>query len=181
MYSAGFLDHIMEEGGAEAPKMVDRKKVRKLYETKFPEFLRLVGSAAYSTKDKIGDVDLVSTSTLDKVLKWFEERYTVESVQKLGNRIMTMSVRLLSKEPTKVNVWYSTKEELPFMLFAYSYPRQFVIAMRRKFKSMGWRLSQYDLKDKGGERKTVKYIQDIFKLAKIEYRTPAEEGEKLNL
>lgn len=179
MYSAGFLEDLMTTEGGDA-KLLNKEKVRDFVADKFPDFMRLVGSAKYSTKRFIGDIDLVTTRGLDKTYKWFEENLDIQEVTKLGSRVMTLTIKM-NGHPAKVNVWYSTKEELPYMLLAYSYPKRFNIAIRRKLKKLGYRLNQYGLKDSKGQPVKVRYMSEIFKYAQIDPRTPEEEGKKLGV
>ena len=177
MYNSEFIDSMTDSPTGGDDKDVNREDFLKEFKT-FPKYFKLVGSGRYSHKKFIGDVDLISLKPLGIPYKWISDHYDVIDVVKLGKRILTLTVKMMDI-PIKINVWYSTREELPTMIMAYAYPRQFVIAVRRKLKNKGYKLSQLDL-TKGGEKVEIASIKEIFELAEISFRSPENEGKKLN-
>lgn len=76
-----------------------------------------------------------------------------------------------------MNFWVSSRENIPFFILAYGYPRGFTIAIKKKLKDMGYHLSQYGLFDSIGNR-LDKTMGDVFDILGLEFRTPEEEYYK---
>jgi hypothetical protein len=142
-----------------------------------PKYLKVVGSTARG-KDKPNDLDLLSVDKpLDQVLKYLQDHFNISQVNRKGDKILTVHMRH-GKNTHKLNIWFTPKKDLPFMLLSYSYPKQFNIAMRKKAKTLGLTLNQYGL-FKGDHKLPVNTIKGVFKKLKIAYRTPKAEEKKL--
>jgi len=76
-----------------------------------------------------------------------------------------------------MNFWLSSKEDVPFFILAYGYPRGFAIAIKKQVKDRGYHLSQYGLFDNKGKKLDASIIK-VFEILGIPFRTPAEEYNK---
>ena len=148
----------------------------KTFAKKLPNHFYVVGSVIREKKNP-QDLDLICLHDLKEDYKWFQKHYKVSKPLRLGKEILTFKLKLNNK-PLKINIWHATKENLPFMGLAYSFPRVFNIALRRKAKTMGYLLNQYGL-FKNNKKIPVKNIKAIFRILKIKYRSPAQEEKKL--
>ena len=147
-------------------KLAEAKKLISL----FPRYLIPVGSVIRNKKNP-SDLDFVTLKPLDKVLKWFTLHTDIISINEYGDKLLHFII-----DPyLKINIWKSTKEELPYMLFSYSYPGPFNLHIRKKAKNLGLTLSQYGLFDASNNLIKIKSFKDIFNILDIPFRTPAEE------
>lgn len=139
---------------------------------KFPNYLKVVGSTG---RKKIGakDIDLISVNKeLPKVYDYFKKKFKNIIVNRFGKKMMSITA-----DGQKYDVWYSSKEDLPFMLLAYSYPSGFNIGLRKKAKNLGYKLTQYGL-FKDNIKLPIKTIKGIFKKLGVIYRSPQEQELK---
>ena len=148
----------------------------KNFAKKLPNHFYVVGSVVREKKNP-HDLDLICLHDLKEDYKWFQKHYEVSKPLRLGKEILTFKLKLNGK-PLKINIWHGTKENLLFMGLAYSYPRVFNIALRKKAKTMGYLLNQNGLY-KNNKKVPVKNIKMLFRILKIDYRTPAQEEKKL--
>jgi hypothetical protein len=167
-----------------------------------PKKFHIVGSIAYR-KPFVNDIDLVTTIPLKSIRYHLPSYLESEGIHilpkdtkkkdKTGDREYFFRIEHEGSE-IKVNIWFAKQtkdhDELPFMLLARSYPKQFEKALREKAKSLGYKLNEKGLYHIKGEDKgkavatfTSKNIKDIFKEFDkrgfdIPYRTPEEEYHK---
>lgn len=169
-----FLDNNIE--GAGIPLSDAEKFVNKL-----PKYILPAGSVVYK-KENLGDIDLITTKPIEETYEYFKKNY--ENIKEIECKTKKCFFKIhIDDKPVELNIWYATKEELPYMIFGRSYPTKFNIKVRSAVKRKGYTLSDYDLRDKSGKHVNMKTSKDFFKFFKkiglnIPYRTPKEEYDK---
>lgn len=143
----------------------------------FPKYLYPVGSFIRKEPNP-NDLDMISTKSLDEVLDFFENYYDVLDIPREGKKIATIIIKI-GKERLKLNIWKADKETLPFFKLSYSYPRNFIIGLRRKAKTHGYLLNDNGLFKNKKRVPGIKNEKDIFRFLDVTYRTPAAEYKKL--
>lgn len=127
------------------------------------------------------DLDIVTTMKIPELLKFINKTIPIDKVLRQGTKMLAIQIHL-NGHPFKIDFWHGTPAQLPYLWLGYAYPRNFQIGLRRKAKSMGYKLSQYDFKDNYGRKIHVKNFRrpiEIFEALGIPYRTPQAEFKKL--
>jgi DNA polymerase (family X) len=135
-----------------------------------------VGSVA-SKQPIINDLDFITIKPLDAVAEVFKQYFpTTWRDSSQGDKRFDY-YPIINDKKLVINIWHAKPNELNTFYFAYGYPRQFVIAMRKKALEMGYKLNQYGiyLNDK---KIIAKSVEDIFKLLDLPFRTPEQEYKK---
>lgn len=120
------------------------------------------------------DMDIVTTNNINDVIDWFDSNIGDVFIKKKGPKIADFDTKYNNKF-IRINIFKGTNEELPYLLFSYSYPKEFNISLRKKAKNYGLKLSQYGFYDKQGKLIKINEFNDVFKILDVEFRTPEEE------
>ena len=127
---------------ADKMTLAEAKKITK----KLPKNKNLlpVGSVA-SEQPYPQDLDFLTMENLSDLYKLFVKKYPIVWKKvRLGQKRFDYYPIIDSKKIV-INIWKVTDENLPFMYLAYGYPRGFSIALKKKAKNMGYKLSSYGL------------------------------------
>lgn len=124
--------------------------------------------------DPIGDIDLLTTSNLKTIMKYFKDNFNVSDIFSEGAKKIDFYIDYKDKH-VQVNIWKGTKKQLPIMYFNYAYPKAFTIAMKKKFADKDYTLGTYELKDNKGKEIKINDYLDVFKYLDIAPRTPKEQ------
>lgn len=150
--------------------------------SKLPSYFIPVGSIIRNKKNP-KDIDLISKKPLSEVKKYFDKYEQYKHAPNEGDKIQTYYVKD-NQNRIVINIWYGTKEELPYLILSRSYPKKFNIKVRNGLKKHGYKLTDYGLYDKNGKLIKAKNYKDIFKiinkkkLLNLPYRTPEQEELK---
>jgi DNA polymerase/3'-5' exonuclease PolX len=147
-----------------------------------PEYFIPVGS--YLSHQPVqNDLDFIITDphNLIEIRKMMEHRFPETWLLTKGGRGL-VSRRLdyfpvIHGKKLVMNFWYAKKDEVPFFILAYGYPRGFSIAIKKQIKDKGYHLSQYGLFDSKGNKLKAS-LADVFDILGLPIRTPREEYEK---
>jgi len=132
-----------------------------------------VGSVA-SKQPIVNDLDFITTVPLIKYHNEFINKYPkIWRPVSIGEKRFDYYPQFGDKKLV-INIWFAEPNELPTFYFAYGYPRQFVIAMRKKAKEMGYTLNQYGIYQ-NGEKIIINNVKNIFNILDLPFRTPQEE------
>jgi DNA polymerase/3'-5' exonuclease PolX len=156
-------------------------RIRPLTEQETKQFLKLIPRYLIKTgsiirSDVSNDIDMLTTKDLKQVENYFRKKFQILYELKGGKKLLFFKVKYYGKQ-VKINIWYSTKENIPIMKLLHDYPKGFIIGIRKKLKSKGYRLSTDGIYKNKEKLKRIS-IKKIFKLADIKYRTPSEEHNK---
>src|SRR5271157_2783574 len=169
-------------------KGIPISKAKKILKSLPKKFLP-VGSISYK-KPIVGDIDVITMETPAKTLKAFENKFKIKKVNASGKKKLFFNI-LVGKQVIKINIWFATKSDFPFLYFSKIYPTKFNIKIRNLFKKSGFTLSDYSLKK--GNKKITSFVhrgrkiklenpKDFFMLANkygnIPYRSPQQEYKK---
>lgn len=146
---------------------------------KIPGYKKLIPVGSVASKQPIvEDLDFITTipltyyaDTMMKILSKTWRRYS------LGEKRFDY-YPIINGKQVVINIWFSKPSELATFYFAYGYPREFVIAMRRRASEMGYKINQYGVYTKGGKKVLLKDVNQIFELLDLPFRTPEEEWKK---
>ena len=143
---------------------------------KLPDYKYLLSVGSVESKQPFPqDLDFLTTINLkllsNKFIKKFPETW---NKTKLGLKRFDY-YPIIDGKKIVINIWKVDKNNLHFFYFTYGYPRGFVIAMRKKAKLMGYKLSQYGLFKNNKKIKELTTLKKIFKFFKLPYRSPEEE------
>jgi hypothetical protein len=132
-----------------------------------------VGSVA-SKQPFPRDLDFLTMMNLDEILEGFMKKYPeIWLKTRIGKKRLDY-YPIINNKRIVINIWKVNKENLPFFYFAYGYPRGFIIAIRKKAKSMGYKLNQYGI-FKDGQKLNINTLEEIFNFFNLPFRTPQEE------
>lgn len=140
------------------------------------EHLISVGSVC-SKQPIVNDLDFITTIPL--------KNYESAFVKQFPNTWKDYSIGekrfdyypIINKKNLVINIWLSKPNELNTFFFAYGYPRQFVIAMRKRAKDLGFKLNQYGIYQKG-KKILIDSVEKIFDILDLPFRTPEQEYQK---
>lgn len=145
---------------------------------KLPNYLNLYPVGSYiRQKSYIHDLDIVTTNNLLEVCNWFKKYFTITNIKGNGAHRLDFTIKYNNKF-LDINLWYGSKKQLPYLLFAYSYPGDFMRNLRHIAKSRGLKLSQYDFLDKNGKSIKINKFNDVFNILGVKFRTPVEQQLK---
>lgn len=131
-------------------------------------------------KDNPQDIDIITDMKMEDAIKWFENNIGDIYILKNGKKISKFYVTY-GKKYIPINIFRAEKmEQIPYMIFSYSYPKTMNIILRKKAKDRGLKLSQYGFFDKNNKLIPIKRFEDVFKKLDIKYRTPEEEEIRLS-
>lgn len=117
------------------------------------------------------DLDfLVIDIPIENIVDFVNQNFKVQKVIEKGPK----QFFVLVENNRELNFWHTSKEELPYSYFTYAYPKKLTIALRKKAKSLGFKLNQKGLY-KNNKLIHVKSYKDIFDYLQIPYRSPIEE------
>jgi len=138
------------------------------------------------------DIDIISLTPIKKLKSYLLDHFKINKIDEEGNKLLFVNIKY-KKKNIDLNFWYSTKKQLPYFLFSFSYPRNFIIRVKAGLKRKGYNFSQYGIK-KGnkyiksfnykGKRHTFKRLQDFFLFLQsigykgYTYRSPKEQELK---
>lgn len=140
---------------------------------KLPENLKIVG--ALSTIDPINahicEIELVSTIKLGDLYDEIEKNNDIINVILLDDKRFSFEI---NHEGVyyPVIVWYTTKENKPFMLFSKRGAKGWIIGMRKIAKSMGLKLSEYGMYQ-DDKRMNITSERGIFRALGKPYKVPS--------
>lgn len=123
-------------------------------------------------------IDIVTCLKIDDLIKYFDKNFGDVYINKKDEKKTKFN---LNYEGRFIEVYAinGTKEELPFLIFNYSYPLQYVINMRNKAKKKGFKLNEYGLYDKHNNLIKIDNVNNLFEILGEYYRTPQEEEQRL--
>lgn len=81
---------------------------------------------------------------------------------------------LLKYKNIRVDLFFTTKEDLIPAVLHYTGSKTFNIRIRRHAKAMGYKLNQYGLFDSKGKKIKVTTEKQIFKILGIDYKKPED-------
>ncbi len=142
---------------------------------RFPGHKNLISVGSIASKQPIvNDLDFITTKKLktysELFQKYFPETWRNTS---LGEKRFDY-YPIIGDKKLVINIWHAEKNELPTFFFAYGYPRNFVIAMRKKAKEKGFKINQYGL-ELNGVKVHITDVKQIFELLDLPFRTPEQE------
>lgn len=130
---------------------------------------------------RIGDIDVLTTKPLAKIVaKLIEKKYIV-AVLSQGDEKFSGIARLPgTTNYRKIDIMKTTAEEKPFALLYFTGDFVQNIVMRQKAKKMKFRLSQHGMCNikTGKFVKSIRSEKDIFKFLKMEYVPPEKRNHK---
>lgn len=157
----------------------------------FPGDFVVVGSILRKSKNP-GDIDLITTKSLDSALKYFEKNYNITDIFQSGENQLFLTLNI-KRKPIDINIWKTSKKDYPYFYFWLAYPKTFVQRVRGHFKKKGYLLNQYGL-FKNGKKIRIKledkhnFVEEqiangLFKKLRdlgynYPYRTPEEQESK---
>jgi len=135
-----------------------------------------VGSVA-SKQPIVNDLDFITTKSLEAYSNAFQIQFpkTWRNMS-LGEKRFDY-YPLINDKKLVINIWFSKPSELSTFYFAYAYPRNFVIAMRKRASEMGYKLNQYGIY-LNNKKINIRRVKEIFKILDLEFRTPEQEYQK---
>lgn len=157
------------------------KTISTLTESETKSFLRLLPRYLIKTgsvirSERAHDIDLITTKDLSVVERYFKKVFG-ELYHKVGlSKLVFFQIKFQNKL-ILINIWHATENNKNIIKFLHDYPRGFIIGIRKKLKSCGYKLGA-DAVYKGKERLNIITPRQIFMLADIQYRTPQQEQNK---
>jgi hypothetical protein len=125
-----------------------------------------------------GDLDLVVLNeSVSNIIKEFKDNFNFIDAPVGGKKAVTIFIDLNGR-PLEINAWVADSENFAFKMFARLYPTYLDIAIKQKFKKMGWKLTENDLTNDKGKKVPVLNYYEIFDLVNFPRRSPEEAGLK---
>lgn len=145
---------------------------------RLPGYKHLIPAGSVASKQPIAnDLDFITTIPLDKYYAAFNNAFPKTwRDTSIGEKRFDF-YPIIGDKKLVINIWYAKKDELPTFYFAYAYPRQFVIAMRRRAKTMNMQLNQYGIY-LNGKKIAIDNVKKIFDILDLPYRSPQQEFQK---
>jgi len=144
------------------------KKINK--NIKYPFWV--VGSTG-RFKSKPEDIDYLTTTNLKNVFYAFKNYFTIIKVLEQGKKQLFFLINFKGKK-IEINIWKTNSNDFEFAYFQYAFPKKNVIALRKKAKSLGYKLNQYGLFKNNKKIHITNYMQ-IFDYLQVPRRTPVEQ------
>ena len=119
----------------------------------------------------VGDVDIVTSDSLDKIEEWLAFSSDVKKVRG-GKKKLDVDFK-----GVRFNIYHAKPEYWGAMIFFLTGPRQYEIAYRVKAKKSGWKLTQYGLFDSLGKVIAAKTEAAIYKAFNKSYKAPEMRGK----
>lgn len=156
-------------------------RIRPLTEERTKKFLKLIPRYLIKTgsiirSDVSNDIDMITTKDLKQVENYFRKKFQILYDLKGGKKLLFFKIKYMNKK-IKINIWYTTKQNLPIMKLLHDYPKYHIIALRKKLKTLGYRLSTDGIYNKK-QKLNIRTVKQIYKLADIKFRTPYEQAHK---
>jgi DNA polymerase/3'-5' exonuclease PolX len=151
----------------------------------------IIGVGSYRRKKQfLKDIDLLTTKSIDQTIKDIKKRegsntdykdkvYTILGDYSGGPHKHSMIIYFREKN-IKIDIFYTTKDALPYALLHYTGSKNFNIRVRSHAKSLGYKLNQYGLFDvKTGNQIIISKASEktILKKLGITYKEPHERDE----
>ena len=130
---------------------------------------------------KIGDIDVLVTGDLSKVVDILTKKKYIVASLSLGDEKFSGIVKLPDTyKYRRIDIVKTTKKDLPFALLYFTGDVIQNISMRQTARGMGYSLSQHGLTNNGSGRMVpnIKSEKDIFKFLKIPYKPPEGRSHK---
>lgn len=146
-----------------------------------PSWMIPVGSYRRG-KPKLKDLDLLTLkpidTTIDKLRKLEKEgKFKIVEVYSHGGNRVSLVLRFKSKW-IHMDIFKTTKEELPFALFHWTGSKGFNIRTRAHAKRQGYKLNQHGLYDiKTGRLHMFPTERKLFDFLSITYKRPIDRSE----
>lgn len=140
---------------------------------KLPRYLKPVGSLRRKSQI-VNDFDFITIKKLSSIKKDLLKRYNDVKFAKSGKLYMQA---IINNFP--IDIWKTTKEELPFALFGRTGPQIYMVITRRIAKLRGMKLTNKGLfnLETGEPIKGIKTERDIPKVLNIRYVPPTQRDK----
>jgi len=150
---------------------MDYQEAYKIAQSFSRKFLRsyppiLVGSLRRK-EAVIGDIDLLIIGDASEPI--LNKLKANQDVTILSAGTKTIMIRY---KKTRVDIFFTTKENLIPALLHHTGSKIFNIRMRKQAKDLGYKLNQYGLFNKKGIKINVSNEKEIFKILELPYKKP---------
>jgi DNA polymerase (family 10) len=127
-------------------------------------------------KDKIvGDIDLLIEGDLAAIVKEARSIHPEKFAREQQGKDKSLTVTF---EGHQVNLFKISKDHIGAARFAYTGPKNYVIAYRCKARAKGWTLNQYGLFDENDKLIEAESEHRIYQLLDKEWKAPERRGKR---
>jgi|SRR3972149_237989 len=121
--------------------------------------------------------DLQLASDLLYLISYAGNKFKILAEFKSGEKRRAFAIQFEECEAFKLDIFKTTKEDLPFTLFHYTGNKNFNIRTRAQAKRLGYKLNQYGLFKAGKKIDGISDEKEIFKILNVTYKKPYERNE----
>jgi len=128
------------------------------------------------TKDML---NIIATIGKKIEILYNPESHKHHNEEKRISFVLKLNFEKSSCNVIKIDIFRTTKEDLPYALFHYTGSKNFNIRTRAHAKRLGYILNQYGLFKNGKKIHTnkIKTEKDLFNILGVTYKTPEERNE----